>query len=168
MLASIWMQLVQGTGSVSKAAKELYEKHVDRNTRPTLKEISKILKEEMEKFKKVFVVVDAMDESPDEWSRVTLLQELRALQPTVNLMATSRFLDSIALEFEGAPMLEISASLEDVRAYIMGRLSKGGQLARHVRADATLAEDIEETVLGNSQKMYGPHSISILFHVPTL
>lgn len=69
-------------------------------------------------------------------------------------MVTSRFLDRIARIFARAPVLEISASPTDLRTYVAGRISRGGQLYRHVRSDATLAEDIEESVAKNAQKMY--------------
>src|SRR3981189_160315 len=107
LTASIWMQLVQGKAVIDDDVKKLYKENIDKDTRPNLREVSKILKKEIHKYKKVYVVVDALDECTDDYSRETLIEQIRGLQPTVSLMATSRFFDSIARIFAGASILEI-------------------------------------------------------------
>jgi hypothetical protein len=69
-------------------------------------------------------------------------------------MVTSRVVDNIERKFRGMPMLEISASPEDVQTYVVNRISESDRLSRHVSTDAALREDIIKTVVGNAQKMY--------------
>ena len=154
LIAGIWMQLVVEKAVISDRVKKLYKKHVDKDTRPSLREVSEVLKKEIDKYKKVYVIIDALDECTDDFSRETLVENIRGLQPNVNLMVTSRFLDSIERTFKEASLLEISADPTDIRTYVEGRISRGGQLSRHVRADAMLAEDIEKSIAENAQGMY--------------
>jgi hypothetical protein len=77
-------------------------------------------------------------------------------QPTVNLLVTSHFLDTIACELEQSKRLEVGASNEDVRRYIHGRISREYRLLRHIQKDAELGEAIVRTVVGNARKMYVP------------
>jgi hypothetical protein len=101
------------------------------------------------------MVVDALDECPEgKGSRESLLRELKALQPIVSLMVTSRFIDTIAREFQRAIQLEISANVEDICAYVRGRISREVKLSRNVVKDPVLGEGIVKTVSGNAQKMY--------------
>lgn len=153
LIASLWAQLVQNSGSLSSEVKDLYQTYIRQRSPPTLSDVSKILQHEIGRYSKIFVVVDALDECPES-NRSALLKELRALQPTINLLVTSRFLDSIANDFEGATPLEISASAEDVQAYAIRRISREQRLSRLVGKDADLGKAIVETVVGNSKKMY--------------
>ena len=153
LIASLWAQLVQNSGSLSSEVKDLYRTYIRQRSSPTLSDVSKILQSEIGRYSKIFVVVDALDECPES-NRSALLKELRALQPTINLLVTSRFLDSIANDFEGATRLETSASAEDVQTYAIRRISREQRLSRLVGKDAALGKTIVETVVGNSKKMY--------------
>lgn len=154
LIAGIWMQLVIEKAVINDKVKKLYRKHVDKDTRPSLREVSEVLKMEIDKYKKVYVIIDALDECTDDFSRETLVENIRGLQLNVNLMVTSRFLDSIERTFKEASILEISADPTDIRTYVEGRISRGGQLSRHVKADAMLAEDIEKSIAESAQGMY--------------
>ena len=152
LVAGLWAQLVRKSGSLTTEVRDLYSTHVRQNTAPTLDEVQKILQSEIARHSKIFVVIDALDEYP-EGDRSTLLKKLRELRPTINLMVTSRYLDAIANDFEGSPQLEISANVEDVRAYIVGRISGEKRLSRFVSKDAALGENIVNTVAGKAKKM---------------
>jgi hypothetical protein len=154
LLSSVWMQLAEGKTALGDDARDLYNNHIDKDTRPSLEEICKILKAEVGKNAKTFIVIDALDEITDEGSRIKLLESLRALQPSVNLMVTSRVLDNIARYFAGSIRLNIGARVEDLRAYISGRISRGAQLSQYVQREPELASEIENKVIGNAQKMY--------------
>lgn len=167
LIASIWMQLVLGKAVVNDDVKKLYKKHIDKDTRPNFQEVSEILKKETDNYKKLYVIIDALDECTDDFSRETLVEQIQGLQPKVNLLVTSRVLDSIARIFAGAPVLEISASPADVRAYVAGRVSRGGQLSRHVKIDLMLFEDIVKSVAENAQGMYEA-SLLYLSHLLTV
>lgn len=155
LIGSLWMQLNQNNASISTDAEDLYKSHVNKGTHPTLDEVSNVLQSELSRYSKVFVVIDALDEfSAGDQFQAALLTELRALQPVVNLLVTSRFVDNIKRQFGGMPMLEISASPEDVQTYVVNRITQSERLSRHVSKDTALREEIIQTVVGNAQKMY--------------
>lgn len=153
LVTGLWAQLVRNSGSLSTEVRDLYSTHVRQNSSPTLDEVSKILQAEVTRYAKIFVVIDALDEYP-EGDRSTLLKKLRELRPAINLMVTSRYLDAIANDFKGSPQLEISANVEDVQAYIVGRISGEKRLSRFVSKDAALGEKIVKIVAGKAKKMY--------------
>lgn len=164
LIASVWMQLVMEREHLSADVKALYKINANKGIRPTLREVSNILQSEVTRYSRVFIVLDALDECPEaNGSRISLLTALRALQPTVNLMVTSRFAETIAHEFKDAKQLEISAKVEDVRTYVSDRISRDGRLSKFVIQDATLGEDIQKTVVGNTQDMYASSIMSLYF-----
>jgi hypothetical protein len=156
LIASLWMQLVQGR-PLSDKVKNLYKTHADRNTRPSLGEISEVLRSEVDGYSEsnVFIIVDALDECPEDNAiRGTLLRELRALQPAIHLMVTSRPNVTIEPDLPWSMQVEVLASDGDVRRYVDARISRDRQLARHLRGRSTLQEEVCKTVVSNAQGMY--------------
>ncbi|KAL9045843.1 MAG: hypothetical protein Q9214_001186 [Letrouitia sp. 1 TL-2023] len=153
LIASVWMQLVQGKDIVSDKVKSIYEGHFDKGTRPNLKKVYEILQAEVQKYEKVFVLLDALDECTNDYCEI-LVDQLRALRPKINLMTTSRRLDNVARIFSEAPMLEINAQPTDVRTYVTNRIARGSRLLRHVESDKYLAVEIRENVVKTSANMF--------------
>ena len=164
LLASVWMQLIHNHSSVSDKVRDIYKAHINKDTRPRLKDIVESLTPELAKFNKVYLFLDALDECADESRRDTLLDQLRNLRPKVNLMVTSRYLDSIANILEGSAKVDIEASSEDLRKYVTGRIIRGSRLSRHARADETLAKDIEERVVNRADGMCVPYLYNMTFY----
>jgi len=164
LIASLLKQLVQQRGTVSENVRTLYDKHVDRNARPTQSEFEKALQSEIAYYSKVFIVVDALDECPEvtvdgdephagkDPIRANLLWSLRSLNKT-RLMVTSRFIPTIEIEFEESSRLEIRAHDEDIQKYIEGRIPKERRLLRHVKADQKLRGDLARKIIHSSQGM---------------
>ena len=160
-------------GIRSQDTKELYKSHIRRGTRPSLDQLSKMLQSEISTYSKVYVILDGLDECPqdEDSTRARLLEELRALQPNsprpscstpfktyefqsaedtgVNLMVTSRYLDNIAQDLGEAATLEISASANDVRTYINARISRSVQLSKCVNDDEDLRGFITKKIVEN-------------------
>jgi len=132
----------------------LYDYHIKKGTRPTLSEYSKLLQSEVRTFSKAFIIIDALDECPEiNGTRMSFLTEVRKLQPSIHLLVTSRHIPAIEREFREATRLEISASDEDVRRYLEGRIAKESQLASHVEADPALQGKIIDTLVENAKGM---------------
>jgi hypothetical protein len=112
------------------------------------------LKLEIGVYSKVFIIVDALDECPeDEGRRANLLRALLSLPKMVNLMVTSRPLATFETDLKGMTRLDILADDRDVRMYVEGRIPQERRLARHVRNDPTLHDILMETIVNSAKGM---------------
>ena len=155
LIASLLQQLAQRRSFISDDVSSLYYRHIEKRTRPTLGEWSKLLNSEVNRFSKVFIVIDALDEcSESNGTRDSFLVEVRKLQPAVHLFVTSRHTGSIGREFETVSRLEIYARDADVRKYLEHRIANEPQLLRHTKKDPTLRETIINSLLEKAKGMY--------------
>ncbi|KAK4993505.1 hypothetical protein LTR50_000435 [Elasticomyces elasticus] len=126
LLAALLKQLLHGKSPIPQAVEDLYVHHSSRNTRPSLSELRKILKDVVESFSKVYVIVDALDECRnDDGTRDKLLSSLRDVQAGTDtrFLATSRYLPEVTQHFHDDDRLEVRASDADVEAYLRGHIS---------------------------------------------
>lgn len=153
LLANIWMQ-IHRKGRLAPEMEELYASAVTKgtSTRPRLDDISKILKAEVDRYAKVYVVIDALDECKPAY-RIRLLTELKALQPKVKLMVTTRFFDAFGADMGIETDVEIRASDDDIKRFVQERVSTTPRLARWIAADPPLQKMIETKVIEAAQDM---------------
>ena len=155
LIASLLKQLVQHRSIVSDELVGLYNSHVDKKSRPSLKECSKLLQAEIGRFSKIFIIIDALDEYIErDGTRDTLLNELRHLPFNIGLLVTSRYVSTIEYGFNSDRNLEIRANDRDVERYLKSKIARSSQLARHIKADPGLESDIVATIVKNAQGMY--------------
>ncbi|KAL9602547.1 MAG: hypothetical protein Q9179_002498 [Wetmoreana sp. 5 TL-2023] len=103
LVAALIKQILQTRPNVSEDIKKLHKQHSRTDVFPSLQELTKILRVELDKFDDCFIVVDGLDELLEESRRKKLLETLT--HGKVNVMITSRPLDSIR---------ELFSSFEDV------------------------------------------------------
>ncbi|KAN0073009.1 hypothetical protein V8E54_009123 [Elaphomyces granulatus] len=155
LLTSLLQQLVQRKTMISDGILSLYDYHAKRGTRPSLGGWSKVLKSEIENYSKVFILIDALDESNENSGvRDGFLAEIRKLQPSIYLLVTSRHITTIEREFENAARVEIRASDEDVRKYLEGRIERESRLKCHVKAHPALREEIVQMIVKKADGMF--------------
>ncbi|KAK4170041.1 ankyrin repeat-containing domain protein [Cladorrhinum sp. PSN259] len=155
LLAAIWRQIITPGAALSSGIKLTYKTHQDRGTSLELREISRELREEVRGLARVFIIIDALDECPeDNGVRSTLLEHLNRLLPRANIMVTSRPLDDIKARFQQSQKLKIDASNDDVEQYIRYRILKEGRLRRHVGRDPALEDMIIQEVCSRTQHMF--------------
>lgn len=103
-----------------------YGRYKGNKTRPSVKELTKVLAAVMEHNSRNFIVVDALDECPGADScRERLLSELFNLQGQccVNFLATSRPIPEVTNSFQDSAKLAIKAREKDLKQYLEGHLS---------------------------------------------
>jgi Cdc6-like AAA superfamily ATPase len=157
LLASLLKQLLQRGSFISDNVKNLYERHINTKSRPTLDEVSTALHSEIGRYIRVHIIVDALDEcADDDGTRKLLLYRLRLLQANsaLNLMVTSRFIPKIQQEFQSALQLEIRASDQDVQRYLEGQMYR---LASCVTKNVNLQDKIINEIINTVDGMYGSH-----------
>ncbi|MCJ1282267.1 hypothetical protein MMC26_001590 [Xylographa opegraphella] len=155
LLASLLKQLVQDCGSLSDNVKALHKDHVARNARLGPEDLIQALQYEIGIYRRVFIVVDALDECTEEGNRrMNLLNELRSLPRNVNVLVTSRHNSSIAAGFQGTITPEVNATDSDISQYIMARIQRENRLARHVEADPGLQQTIVSEIVRRAKGMF--------------
>ncbi|KAK2791961.1 hypothetical protein FQN51_001975 [Onygenales sp. PD_10] len=142
MLASLLKQLLHKDASLPPAVEDLYFTYERKGTRPSAKELASALGSVFGRYSRVFIVVDALDEwqTPND-PLDPILKTIFRLQDqyNVNLLATSRFIPEITVQFEKCLSFEIHASDSDVEEYLREHMS---QLPTFVRANAALQGEI--------------------------
>ena len=153
LLANVWMQ-IRGKGRLAPEMEELYASAATKgsSTRPRLDDIIKILKAEVDRYAKVYVVIDALDECEPAY-RIRLLTELKALQPKMKLMVTSRFFDAFGADMGIDTDVEIRATDDDIKRFVQERVSTTPRLVRWIAADPSLQAMIETKVTEAAQNM---------------
>ncbi|KAJ7174944.1 ankyrin repeat-containing domain protein [Mycena crocata] len=144
LLAALWRQLVF-TKPVSPIVHRVYEKHCEPNTRPSLEDSHAILCSAISDYRQVFILVDALDEYPEDQLNV-LLSHLAALRPLPNLLLTSRPHITIGhiIPHSDIELMEIRASEADVHLYVDAQISKFPRLSKHVANCPALREEISD------------------------
>jgi hypothetical protein len=156
LIASLLVQLaIDKEHRSSEDVNNLYQKHRQRNTRPSLEEVSDVLQSAVGRFSKVFIIVDALDECPEDGRiRSDLAAKLSSLPSSVNVLVTSR----PGIEFPKAKQLEVKANIKDLQAYVHKRITRGisqvAQLSEEVRGDKNLSMRIVSTVAEKAEGMY--------------
>jgi hypothetical protein len=131
---------------------QLYDEHREPDTRPSLEDFHQVLCSAVAECSKVYLVVDAVDEYPEE-KRQILLDNLSNLGPNINLMLTSRPHINISTTFVDTQTLEIRAVPEDIRKYVNAQIDHSPRLKKHVATRPELREEIETLSVDRSKGM---------------
>jgi hypothetical protein len=153
-LTSLLKQLAEHRPSLPASVKDLHAKHESKRTRPTFDDISKALRSTGTEYSRLFIVIDALDEFPEEGGgQAKFMSEVFALQSAcgANIYATSRFSDTIAKSFGPCPRKEIRATEKDVRLYLDAYM---GQLPSFVQENEELQRAIRDKISAAVGGMY--------------
>jgi hypothetical protein len=153
LVASLLKQFIQDRPEISECAKSLHDNHYPKATRPCLSELTEVLRKEVGRYSKAFIIIDALDELIER-DRGHLIKEVQSLPNTVNLMVTSRPLLSIEQILSGAKSKEIRADERDVRTYINHYIRHEPRLSLLIGAEETLHKDIADKISINVRGMY--------------
>lgn len=155
ILASFLKQLIIRKTALSPEISHFYQSHVRQHSRPTIRELSALLRSETQELSTVFVVLDALDEFTDSYrggSAERLLIEVEKLGPSFKLLVTSRpHVQIVPQIFPDSKRLDIRASYEDIERYVLGRIDKETRL-KHI-GDPRLTKLLEKTIAEQSQGM---------------
>jgi len=144
------MQLLHQVPEALPSAKELHKSCSLRNMKPSSSEAASILKRVAGQLNGFQIVVDGLDEVPEESERQELLQELRELP--AQLLILSRPLELLRPELL-AVSLPIEARNEDIVLFVKSSIKSHLQLSRVLDGDAQLTEMVTETIRQKSQGM---------------
>jgi hypothetical protein len=145
LLAAILKQLVQVRPSIAEPVTRLYND--PKRTRLSLEQIHSALQSILTNYSMVYIVVDALDECQEkDGTHSQLLAKLRDLQrkADMRLMVTSRFIPHIENEFRLALRLEVRASDEDVKRFVIGQMYR---LPKCIQRDNELQRFVQDKIV---------------------
>ncbi len=152
ILSSLLEQLLQDSENIPPSLLSLYERHGDRNTSPTIDEISQALSTMIDSHEEVFCIIDALDECNEDL-RWELVERLENLGPKLRVLITSRYLDSIAEELEVYQRFEIRANKADIELFIEHQIRRNRNLRKIVDKSPSLRDDIKRGVFNTAENM---------------
>lgn len=154
VLASLWGHLMKSRLLDMRECEALEKKYLERKVQPPETEMLAILQDEIARYPRIFILLDALDEFSSN-HREDLLFALQKLGLNVNILITSRYIAHVeSTTTRNTQQLQISAADADLRTYIAGRLTRETRLGRHVEKDPKLAEDITNVIIQRAQGMY--------------
>ncbi|KAJ6481670.1 hypothetical protein C8R45DRAFT_800144, partial [Mycena sanguinolenta] len=165
LLASLWRQLIHDH-AISGYVWDLYRKHLERHTKPTMEQVLAALRSTIACHAKVFFVIDGLDEcTADNGNALSiLLARLRSLGPSVNVMLTSRPHIDVPAVFPSSLRLEVRATEHDIQQYIRGQISLSSRLTKHVNTRPDLRQHVEREIVARADGMF----LLAKFHIEAL
>jgi hypothetical protein len=166
LLSSISKQFALQHKELPEQLKELYVKHKNGQSSPSMEEYVELLNTLSNGFRRSFIVVDALDELStiedggpvfqiDIVKRLYKLQQVTTSKAGCSLFLTSRENIQIEKQLANCRRLDIFAAESDIRLYIKGQISDSHKFkyAKDVTANSELGERIIGTVAEKAKGM---------------
>ncbi|KAM7203906.1 Ankyrin repeat-containing domain protein [Rhypophila sp. PSN 637] len=157
LMAELLCHILQRTQAIPEDVRTLYNRHHPKGTRPEVDDVAQILGREVNKYSRVFIVVDALDECPErDDTRWQFLAQLQSLpENNIRLLCTSRDIPSIKREFDGSSLLEVRATDDDIKSYLAGRIdAETSHQRKRILTTPGLRDDIIETITARAKGMF--------------
>ncbi|KAJ7444159.1 hypothetical protein FB451DRAFT_1413275 [Mycena latifolia] len=152
LLGGLWRQLMLGK-PISATVQNLYDYHHERQTRPQAEEVCKALDSAVAQYFKIFIVIDALDEYPENY-RHRFLKYLGTLGPTVNIMMTSRPHINLDSQLPNLKTIEIRATEDDIHKYVNAQIQNSVRLSKHIHTRPELCNEIQAIIGENAKGMF--------------
>ena len=157
---------------MAKEVEELYAKHNRFRTKPNMKEIVSVVLLEICRHSTVFVVVDALDECPED-GRVRakfveklqhILDSTKSTKTKVRLLVTSRLTNQVFLD---AIEINIRASDDDIQRVVCQRIEEGlsddNVMSQDIRQNDKLKDKLAQRIVERAGNLYPyPSSNSVV------
>ncbi|EHK41615.1 putative ankyrin repeat protein [Trichoderma atroviride IMI 206040] len=156
-IANLLQQLFRQSPKSPENLLKIYKSYTKDTVHPRLGKCSILLRDVIESFSHVFIVVDGLDECPHreiDDIRDQLLDQLLNLPLKTQLLFTSRDLPAIALRFATDQRLEIHASRQAIEGYLQARINNSKNLRRHIQRKPSLQQAIVEMVAQKADGMF--------------
>ncbi|KAJ7728906.1 hypothetical protein B0H16DRAFT_233196 [Mycena metata] len=146
LFAALWQQLVfEIPIAAGSPVHRLYQEHHEKRTRPTLAQSYELLTTIISKLSQVFILVDALDEYPEDQRNVLLKYLTDINDPPIKLLLAAR--PNISLSFPNITTVNISGSQKDIRKYLHQKITESKHLSSHVKKSPELRREIITKIL---------------------
>jgi hypothetical protein len=139
LFTNLLVQLLKQRGEISKSMMKSLGFNWE-GAKPTPAEYKSWLQEEILKFDRTIVIIDALDELRTKELCKQFINELQSLSPPIHLLITSRPDRELHFLLRDSIEIEVQPRQDDVILYIESRLKNSRQLWDHILADPSLKE----------------------------
>ena len=137
--ANLLLQLFKQIGGLSKSMmRSLGSKREEE--KPSAAEYKSWLQEEVQKFERTIIVIDALDEMHTKELCKQLIDELRSLTPQIHLLITSRLEVRLPILSDDLIEIDIRPRKDDVILFIESRLQDSPLLWDHISNNPSLRD----------------------------
>ncbi|OAK97882.1 ankyrin [Phaeosphaeriaceae sp. SRC1lsM3a] len=170
LMANMLRQIARQPGTwrkdfvLSNAIEELYRKHGKDGAQksPTASQVQEVLRDELKRFRTIYVILDGLDELATQEQRTMLLDmlhHLKSAEYSLRVMVFSRKLPDIqdwyskhgSIKFQS---VELVPSREHLLAYVEARIYASDHMKQMIGGDRELVDDILESVYSNASNTY--------------
>ena len=131
---------------------ECHERHRKANTKPSISELSALLKSATGYFTKTIIVIDALDECHED-SRSVLIDEMNGLSKEVSLLITSRHAFNTVPGIRTDITIRLKATDADIKSYLEERVGKSRILRTQITKDPNLQGYLISSLVSKAKGM---------------
>lgn len=132
MLRALIMQLSDQLDYVPSALQRMYDLWQKHNTPPSTADLLRCFRQVSQLFQNIYVILDALDESPRETSRVDLLETLKEIRAWselgLHLLVTSRdevdIREGLGAEQQATILMKHKGIDDDIASYVSQYLQR--------------------------------------------
>lgn len=158
ILGGLLLQLMRSQlshGRITDITKAKYQAWKEEAVLPSVDERLEMLRSQIALLPRVFIVIDALDECPDDPGinvRSDFLHRLKGLPDNTHILYTYRDIGNLSHSITGGrrsviPRQEISANEEDLSKYFRGRIAEASELRRIIDEGAQAEGNLFQRVL---------------------
>ena len=144
IISTLLEQLAASRTDVPPPVQKCFDKFKKKSERPKLKDLADVFRQVVENCQGTYVLLDALDEC-EAHTRKTLLNVLKDLASgpaKIKILFTSRpHLDDITGIFDSVSQMEIKASREDIKTFVLHSIEN------HDTAKQIMHEDLKERIV---------------------
>ncbi|KAL8993426.1 MAG: hypothetical protein Q9169_006358 [Polycauliona sp. 2 TL-2023] len=153
LLGCLLQQLLLQSSHVFDEVAQVYEGHRKAKTDPSVSEYSTLLQSAVGYFTKTTIVVDALDECPDD-TQESVMEEINRIQHGVSVLVTSRHALNIPPGCQTAITVKLRANDMDIEKYLEVRLDKSKLLRSQTLKDKSLHDYVISSIVGKAKGMF--------------
>jgi hypothetical protein len=131
---------------LSDELKTIFAEYSRRRLRPTVTKWRQLLHLMVEKFTKVYLVVDALDELTNESVRTKFIEIIKQLPQKASVLVMSRDIPQVSQKFQDWSHVGILAQKADVFSYISAAITASTETAHFVQEDSSLEDEIRHGI----------------------
>ena len=161
LLLNLLRQLTEITGKVSSSIEEFVKQKMPRGNEPQMGEVKGQLCDEVGNYKRVFLILDGLDECNDSLG-TQMLRELEALQKITvqsRICIASRQLPWIKELLTTYTCFELIAQEEDIRSYVSTTINKTNSLRKIVERNG--GDELHQEIVSEVSKRAGGRWASV-------